>query len=326
MPSVETQKRDSVTRAGREIATLGWGTVVCYEHAPSPSGREEDMKTHLDCIPCFLRQTIEAARQITPDTQVHEQLVREVLRMGAELDLGQAPPLVGQRIRRRLRELTGVKDPYQAAKSRFNRLAMAALPEIAATVKQSPDPLLAAAKFAIAANAIDMGVAAELTDADVREALLGSADAHFHGDEQKFKDAVAGARQILYLADNAGEIAVDRLLIEQLGPKRVTLAVRGAPVLNDATLVDAHEVGMHDLVDVIDNGSDVAGTALEDCSPSFQQHFHRAELIIAKGQGNFETLSDVASNTFFLFKVKCPVLSRHVGLPLGTYALLHQGK
>jgi damage-control phosphatase, subfamily I len=284
------------------------------------------MKTHLDCIPCFLRQTLEAARQITTDTKVHEQLVREVLRMGADLDLGQAPPLVGQRIRRRVRELTGVKDPYQAAKNRFNRLAMAALPEIAALVRQSPDPLLAAAKFAIAANAIDMGVAAELTDADVREALLGSANAHFHGDRQKFRDAVADAKQILYLADNAGEIAVDRLLIEQLGPERVTLAVRGSPVLNDATLVDADDVEMRELVEVIDNGSDVAGTALKDCSPHFRQRFHDAELVIAKGQGNFETLSDVPSNTFFLFKVKCPVLSRLVALPLGTHALLHQGR
>jgi uncharacterized protein with ATP-grasp and redox domains len=282
------------------------------------------MKTHLDCIPCFLRQTIEAARQISTDTQVHEQIVREVLRMTAELNLDQPPPLVGQLIRRRLRELTGVKDPYQAAKSRFNRLAMDALSKIAIVVKRSPDPLLAAAKFAIAANAIDMGVAAELSDADVREALLESADAPFHGHEQQFKDAVADAKQILYLADNAGEIAVDRLLIEQLGPERVTLAVRGAPVLNDATLVDAHEVEMHELAEVIDNGSDVAGTALEDCSPHFRQRFHGADLIIAKGQGNFETLSEIAANTFFLFKVKCPVLSRHVGLPLGTHALLHQ--
>jgi damage-control phosphatase, subfamily I len=328
--SVEAQQCDPVTESGCGIATLGLEPVVCYggsEHRPNRPGLEGDMKTHLDCIPCFLRQTIEAARQITTDARVHEQLVREVLRMGAELDLSQAPPLVGQRIRRRLGELTGVKDPYQAAKNRFNRLAMAALPEIALIVKRSPEPLLAAARFAIAANAIDMGVAAELTDADVREALLGSADANFHGDEQKFKEAVADAKQILYLADNAGEIAVDRLLIEQLGPeRRVTLAVRGAPVLNDATIVDADEVGMHELVEVIDNGSDVAGTALHDCSPHFRQRFRDADLIIAKGQGNFETLSDVASNTFFLFKVKCPVLSRQVGLPLGTHALLRQGR
>jgi len=305
---------------------VGGGRVLwASQHTPSRFGLEEDMKTHLDCIPCFLRQTIEAAHQISTDARVHEHIVREVLRMGAELELDLPPPLVGQRIRRRLRELTGVRDPYQSAKSRFNRLAMDALSEIAVIVKRSSEPLLAAARFAIAANAIDMGVSAELTDADVREALLGSADAPFRGDEQKFQNAVADARRILYLADNAGEIAIDRLLIEQLGPERVTLAVRGAPVLNDATLVDAHEVGLHELVEVIDNGSDVAGTFLEECSLRFQQRFHGADLVIAKGQGNFETLSDVASNTFFLFKVKCPVLSRHVGFPLGTHTLLHQG-
>jgi hypothetical protein len=268
------------------------------------------MNTQLDCIPCFLRQTLEAARQVTSDAVVQEQLVRDILRMTAELDFRQSPPSVGQPIRRRLRELTGVKDPYQAAKSRFNHLAMNALPVLAASVRRAPDPLLAAAKLAIAANAIDMGVAAALSDADILEALHGS--------------AVAGATDILYLADNAGEIAVDRLLVEQIGPKRVTLAVRGAPVLNDATLADAHEVGMHELVEVIDNGSDGAGTILSDCSPSFQERFNRADLVIAKGQGNFETLSDVERNIFFLFKVKCPVLSRHVGLPLGTHALLRQ--
>jgi hypothetical protein len=93
------------------------------------------MNTHLDCIPCFLRQTLEAARQVTGDALVQEQLVRDVLRMTAELDFRQSPPLVGQAIRRRLRELTGVKDPYQAAKSRFNRLAMDALPVLAASVR-----------------------------------------------------------------------------------------------------------------------------------------------------------------------------------------------
>lgn len=281
------------------------------------------MNTHLDCIPCFLRQSLEAARQVTGDALVQEQIVRDVLRMTAELDFRQSPPLVGQAIRRRMREMTGVKDPYQEAKSRFNRLAMDALPDLTATVRRAPDSLLAAAKLAIAANAIDMSVAAALTNAEILEALHGSTDAPFHGDGEAFGKAVAGATDILYLADNAGEIAVDRLLVEQLGPKRVTLAVRGAPVLNDATLSDAYEVGMHELVEVIDNGSDGAGTILTDCSVPFQQRFTRADLIIAKGQGNFETLSGVDGNIFFLFKVKCPVIARHVGLPLGAHALFH---
>jgi uncharacterized protein with ATP-grasp and redox domains len=281
------------------------------------------MKTQLDCIPCFLRQSLEAIRRVTDDVRIQEDVLRDVLHMTADLDLGQSPPSVGQAIRRRLRELTGVKDPYEVAKHHFNRLAMDALPELAGMVKQAPDPLPAAVRFAIAANAIDMGVAGPIGDTEVRAALRGTHGEPLHGDIAGFRKAVAEANKILYLADNAGEIAVDRLLIEEIGPERVTLAVRGFPVLNDATLADALEVGMHDLVEVIDNGSDAAGTILTDCSVSFRERFQRADLVIVKGQGNFETLSDVEGNIFFLLKVKCPVLARHVGLPLGTHALLH---
>ncbi len=114
---------------------------------------------------------------------------------------------------------------------------------------------------------------------------------------------------------------MDRLLIEQLGPERVTVGVRGGPVLNDATLADASEVRMTELVDVIDNGSDAPGTILADCSDSFRERFDGADLVIAKGQGNFETLSGLNRHIVFLFKVKCPVVSREVGLPVGTHAL-----
>lgn len=279
------------------------------------------MNTYLDCVPCFLRQSLEAARIFTADARVHERIVRDVLRMAAELDLDQPPPFVGQAIHRRLRELTGVRDPYRAAKSRFNRLAMEALPELAAVVRQAPDPVLAAARCAVAANAIDMGGVAAVTDDVVRVALRGAPREQLRGYGEAFRKAVADAADILYLADNAGEIAVDRLLIEELGPERVTVAVRGSPVLNDATLADASEVGMTDLVDVIDNGSDAPGTILADCSGSFRERFDAADLVIAKGQGNFETLSGLDKKIVFLFKVKCPVISRDVGLPVGTHAL-----
>ena len=282
------------------------------------------MKTYLDCIPCFMRQSLEGARHLTDDVGVHEQIMRDVLRMTAALDLNQPPPLMGGAIHRRLRELTGVSDPYREAKQRFNRLALAALPELAAMVERAPDPLLAAAELSIAANAIDMGLGAPLTEAGVQAALCGATDAPFKADGVAFSRAVADARAILYLADNAGEIAVDRLLIQALGPARVTLAVRGAPVLNDATLTDARQVGMPDLVQVIDNGSDAPGTDLPNCSAAFLRRFNEADLIIAKGQGNYETLSGVEKNIFFLFKVKCPVISQHAGLPLGTHALLQR--
>jgi hypothetical protein len=282
------------------------------------------MNIYLDCIPCFLRQSLEAARNVTDDARVHEQILRDVLCMTAELDLNQPPPFVGQAIHRRLRELTGVEDPYQVAKRHFNRLAIDALPELRAAVRQAPDPLLAAATYAIAANAIDMGIASAYTTSEIRAALQGATREALFGDWVEFRAAVAGASAILYLADNAGEIVIDRLFIEELGPERVTLAVRGAPVLNDATVDDAREAGLQDVVEVIDNGSDAPGTILADCSDSFRQRFIQADLVIAKGQGNFETLSGAEGNLIFLFKVKCPVIAGHVGLPLGTHALIHK--
>ncbi len=280
------------------------------------------MNTYLDCIPCLVRQGLEAARNATSDGRVHEQIVRDVLRMAADMDLELPPPYLSQAINRRVRELTGIEDPYRAVKRTFNRLAVEALPELADLVRQAPDPLLAAVRCAIGANAIDLGVGGALAESDVREALRGSPREPVHGDLEEFRRALVDAREILYLADNAGEIAVDRLLVEEVGPERVTVAVRGAPVLNDATLADAEEVGMGDLVEVIDNGSDAPGTILADCSEAFRQRFRRADLIIAKGQGNFETLSGNESRVAFLFKVKCAVVSRQVGLTVGSHALV----
>ena len=281
------------------------------------------MRTYLDCIPCFLRQGLDAARIASKDTRLHEQTMRDLLRLTAELDLNRSPPEVGQIIHRKLRELTKTDDPYRTAKVRFNHLVMELLPELGEVVKQSPESLVTAAKLAIVANVIDMGITSTITEQQIRSALHEASRATFYGDWPEFNLKVAEATKILYLADNAGEIAVDRLLIEELGPERVTVAVRGNAVINDATLADAREVRLHELVEVIDNGSDAPGTILDDCSAEFQKRFHKADLIIAKGQGNFETLSEVDANLFFLFKVKCPVVAEHVALPLGTHALLY---
>ena len=262
---------------------------------------------------------------VTDDEATHQQVLQHALRTMNELDMSRPPPVVGQGIHRMLRKITGVDDPYREAKSAFNRVALELLPELAANVRRAPQPLLAAARLAIAANVIDLGANGTLTRAEARAALRDAFQTSFQGDLPEFREAVDAAAKVLYLADNAGEIAVDRLLVEELGPERVTVVVRGGAVINDATLADAREVGMQDLVEVIDNGSDAPGTIVDDCSPSFRKRFRNADLIIAKGQGNFETLSHVNAPLFFLFKVKCPLVARHIGLPNGTLALLKAG-
>jgi damage-control phosphatase, subfamily I len=288
---------------------------------PAPHG---GIGTSLDCIPCLVRQGLEATRGVASDAPARERMARSLLHAIAEMDFDRSPPFVVQAMHRSLRAWTDGADPYQAVKSRFNRLALDALPGLAARVAGSADPLLAAARFAAAANAIDVGTSRAFTEADLREALVESPPELVCGPgEQAFRDALARATRILYLADNAGEIAVDRLLVEQIGAARVTVAVRGAPVLNDATIADAREVGLCQMVEVIDNGSDAPGTILGDCSPSFRERFAGSDLVIAKGQGNFETLNGVAEKVFFLFKVKCPIVAAHVGFPVGAHVLVN---
>jgi len=127
--------------------------------------------------------------------------------------------------------------------------------------------------------------------------------------------AVGTARDIFYVADNAGEIVFDRLLIEEMPLGKVTVAVKGSPIINDATREDAQAVGLTELVDVIDNGTDIPGTVLEACSDSFRARFEAADLIIAKGQGNYETLNECRRDgLFFLLKIKCEVIARDLGL------------
>ena len=279
------------------------------------------MRTYLDCIPCIIRQALCAARMASADPAVHERVLRETLSWVGETNMNQPAPVAVQRIHRLLRETTGVEDPYRDAKEHQNRTALALLPELRCRIEAAADPLTAALRVAIAGNVIDMGADGNATGLDVRKAVTQALTEPVVENPGGFRSAVAEAERILYLADNAGEIAFDRLLIEQLTPARVTVAVRGSPVINDATMDDARRVGLHEVVEVIDNGSDVPGTLVDDCSQEFKRRFIEADLILAKGQGNYETLSDEPHDIFFLFKVKCSMIAAHAGVPIGTHVL-----
>jgi len=279
------------------------------------------MKTSLDCIPCILRQSLDAARMVSTDIAVHERVIRDVLCWAGAMDLNQSPPAIAQRIHRRLREITGRNDPYQGAKDRLNSLALELIPELRAKIESASDPFVMATRLAIVGNVMDLGVNGNLTDVDVRRAINLALTEPFFEELERFHQAIMEAKSILYLMDNAGEIAFDRLLVEQISSRHVTVVVRGAPVLNDATLIDAQAVGLDKIAEVIDNGSDAPGTILSDCRPEFQRRFAKADLIIAKGQGNYETLSNEPGNLFFLFKVKCSVIADHIEQPIGTQVL-----
>ncbi len=276
------------------------------------------MRIYLDCIPCFIRQSLDAARHATKDNRIHERVVRKVLSLVNGLDMNQSPPAIGQQIHRLVRELVGVEDPYLMVKSEFNHAALELYSKMRQFVIGSQNPLATAVPLAIAGNIIDFGVNGSLQKSDIEKTISECLAADFPDAPLKsFQQAIDQADDILYIADNAGEIVFDRLLIEQLPIEKITVVVKGQPVINDATMNDAMLAGLPRIVEVIDNGSDAPGTILESCSQSFRWRFDKADLIIAKGQGNYETLSDVRKNIFFILKVKCPVIARDIGCEIG---------
>ena len=277
------------------------------------------MKTSLDCIPCFTRQALDAARMVSDSPAVHEEIVRRVMSMAARMDFSQPPPVVGQKIHRIIRVLTGVDDPYRQVKDRFNRFALELYPGMKRRIACSADRFETAVRLAIAGNVIDLGLKSEVSEAEVERAIEEALAAPLPTESiVGLRESIAQADDILYIADNAGEIVFDRLLIEELLPKRVTVAVRGHAVLNDATRADAEAAGLLDMVEVIDTDSDAPGTVLTDCSDEFLERFAHADLVLAKGQGNYETLSDADAEVFFLLKAKCEVIAEDIGCEPGS--------
>jgi len=284
------------------------------------------MQTHLECLACFVRQALEAARLAGDDADMHARVMRRVLSAASEMDFSWPPPKMARRIHQIIRDESGCDDPYRTVKAHSNRLARHLYPVLKRRVRHAPDPFAAAVRLAVAGNVMDFG-APQDERRDRQEQLFASFEQALNSTVaaaqiDTLREAVHAASSILYIADNAGEIGLDRILIEELPGARVTLAVRGAPILNDATLADAEEMELHQVADVITSGSDCPGTILSECSEQFRQCFDEADLLIVKGQGNYETLNDCGKEAFFLLKIKCPVIARATGCPQGCMAVL----
>ena len=281
------------------------------------------MRTYVDCYPCFLRQALTAARMAGASDAMEWQVVHHVLELVRDLPEGATPPELVDRVHRLVRESIGSGDPYAGAKASSTAAALDLYPRLTELVAASPNPFETAVRIAIAGNIIDLGVHDEVPDlwATVERVLAAPLAVD---DLAALRDAVAEADHVLYLADNAGETVFDRVLVEAL-PVPVVYAVKGGPVLNDATRVDAEAAGLATCATVIDTGSDAPGTTAALCSSSFRAAFTRAPLVIAKGQANYETLSDAGPRVFCLLQVKCPVIARDAGVPVGSVVVRRSG-
>ncbi|MBN2525231.1 MAG: DUF89 family protein [Deltaproteobacteria bacterium] len=280
------------------------------------------MKTNVDCIPCFTRHALEAARTVGLDEARTVLLMNDVLKMLQSLNWSEPPPVMARDIHRLIKKRIENPDPFEQHKRQSTKDALKHLPKIRDCVAKSDNPFATAVRFAIAGNAIDLGAktAHEINISHIFQTALDtpvdeSAIGHL---EQR----VQNAQRILFLADNAGEIVFDIPLLDLIGKQKLTVAVRGDAVINDATMDDAERAGIKGQFNTVSNGSDTPGTWLSDCSIDFKRIFKHSDLIIAKGQGNYETLNDASQNIFFLFKAKCKVICADAGVPLNSFAII----
>lgn len=264
------------------------------------------------------------------DEVVQKKVLDELSKLIPELPLEASPPEIGREIYGLVRRISGRDDPFKDIKRKSNQMALSFFSKLKARVERSGDPLLTAVELAIVGNIIDYGVKSSL-DIEQETRRIFDEDEELINKEsrkifeyQKFRDAVKKTVPILYLADNAGEVVFDRILIEELvklGVQEILYVVKEKPVINDALREDAIECGIDKYARIISSGSDAPGTVLKFCSPEFREIFKASKLIISKGQGNFEALSEEDRPIFFLFKIKCPVLVRDIGGSLGDVVL-----
>jgi hypothetical protein len=274
------------------------------------------MRTYFDCYPCFLRQALSAARRVGASDHQQYIVLQRVLTLLKGVQPGQTPPEIGYCVHQIVRETVDSQDPYREAKGRSTKEALRLYPKLKQMVSKSDDPLDLALRISIAGNMIDYGPREHIDDL--------AAEIHLAIDQPIYLDHwdILRARlnevdHLLFLADNAGETVFDRILIETLSLP-VIYAVKGGPILNDATAEDAIAAGLHEIATLINTGSDAPGTILSFCSSEFNTIFQEAPIIIAKGQANYETLSEVGENVFCLLQVKCPIIARDIGAPVGN--------
>jgi len=277
------------------------------------------MQAKPECHHCFLRQVRTATALAGMAPQDGEALQQVIVQQLAATPLSTNPAITASKLHALIRERSGNPDPYRHKKQEATEHALALYPRLRQLIDTAAAPLDTAVRLAIAGNIIDLGVAESYDLEASIERVLTLQPAIDHLPE--LKESIERAENILYLADNAGETVLDRLLIETLD-KPLTCVVKGGPAVNDATREDAIAAGLDQVCEVIDNGAAAMGTLLDQCSEAFRQRFEAADLVIAKGMANFESLHGSRPNLFFLLQAKCAVVANHLGVTEKSIVIL----
>ncbi len=284
------------------------------------------MRVRLECLECIVRQARTTAERCTPDAELRARIVKETMRRVSADALDRSPAEHSLAAYTVAAELSGVPDPFLADKDEQNAHALAMCEELRARIACAADPLHTAAKMSVAGNVVDLGVGLAFdVRREIEKVLSGElAVDHF----ARFAAELAAARTLLVLCDNCGEIVFDKLFIEAIRARapglHVTAVVKGAPIINDATLREAAAVGLGDAAEVVSTGCACIGAPPRDVDPHVVELLRSCDIVVSKGQGNFETVSDLPRATYFLLKAKCPCVADELGVRFGDVVFMRR--
>lgn len=273
------------------------------------------MKIHDKCLPCVVNQAIKVANI----TGIHkkEELLREVFTYLSKMDFEITTPEIIGEIFSITKKYTNNPDPYKETRDYYNTLFLKLLSEFEKKVEQAENSFQLAIRYAIVGNIIDFN--------PIHNTLLEDISGYFEkmesselaiDDSKMLMEDILNADNLLYLGDNCGEICMDKLFlkkIKELNPNvKIFFGVRGKPVVNDSIAEDAYAVGIDEYAKIIDNGDGSLGTVLNRTSVEFREVYKKADVVIAKGQANYECLSEENKNIYFLLMTKCDVIAKDI--------------
>lgn len=278
----------------------------------------------LDCIPCFFRQALQAGRFATDDKQLHQQILKEVMKTLLASNWDVNTSTMGNKVESIVKILTNNPDPYYKVKKRYNQVAMDMYPYLEQLINEAKDPLYTAIKLSIAGNIIDFGAKETFNLSEtISEVLKTPLEIDNY---ENFRKTITTAQTLIYISDNSGEIVFDKLLLETIlrmgNIQKITFVVKGMPFLNDAMLEDAQDIGLDKIhqIEFFKLGVGFPETGSGKTSPSFLNLLKLSDMVISKGQANFEDLCN-QETIFFLLMVKCPVVAKHLNVPVGSTIL-----
>jgi hypothetical protein len=284
------------------------------------------MKVHYECAPCFLRQAREALDLATDDEALKLEITSHLTDLiSHRFHPGASANEIGTDMHRTIKKETANQDPYRQERARSNEIALKFLPQIKKVLNEDPG-LKNYLKAAIAGNLLDF--AALGLDADMESLVMSAMQKELTIDHSpQLEDELNEARNVLYLADNVGEIVFDKLLIEKIQKYqvKVTVALKKKPILNDACLDEALDIGLEEVANLTTTGTDSVGVVYKDVSSEFLELFYRSDLIIAKGLGNYEGLTEMDLKdkpVFCLLNAKCSPVAREIGVEVGDNVVL----